>query len=539
MAVSGSHLYGVTRGRDLVRATVSDPLTWTRIGAAPAVDITAMTAAMGTIFATTVTNRLLVFDPVRRRFSDAGHANRVVALTTVNDRLIAQAESGRIGFRTAVPWEENWEDMGTQAEIFSAIAVAGSELFGVLADGRSVHARIGLTFTDIGPGPGPTSSITANSSQVFALTTGDRILARSVRWDRPAWTDVGPGGGAMILAASPSSIYAYRPDGTLMQRSLTSTAWTILSDAGRPANIGMADFVDGQLYVVTTGSPSSTWRRNGLGPNAGYTLVRTQNAMLELAGGAGFLYTFTNTGKGRLWRSNVKPGFGNAWITVEDYLAAPGVWTTFASAGVTAPTVSFGASRPFRAANQVTPDAFMIAGNADIAFLRLPAEIPEETAIPIPVSTRSNTLPASPTAATPFTMVGWGCLPTGAAPTQRQRATANGGFDWPTIALPGGDTKHQVTVLAGTMGGATSQGDSGGPLLYGSPAQVIGVMNIGASCGSSGTKSTYAITFLPPYTDSTGTVRPATAKWIKSVLGSMRDPRITLVDRFIDQAWSP
>jgi hypothetical protein len=278
------------------------------------------------------------------------------------------------------------------------------------------------------------------------------------------------------------------------------------------------------------------WRRNSLDPNAGYTRVMTQGPLTEIAGGSGFVYTFTNNGTGRLWRSNLKPGFGNAWTTVEDYLAAPGVWTTFASAGVTAPTVSFGARTPFTAADQVTPDAFMIAGNADIAFLRLPAEIPAERAVPLPISVRSNTLPASPTAATPFTMVGWGCLPSGATPTQRQRATANGGFNWLTI--PGMTSRHQVTVLAGTMGGATSQGDSGGPLLYGSPAQVIGVMNVGASCGSSGTQSTYAITFLPPHTDSTGTVRPATSKWIKAVLGNMSDPRITIVDRFINQAWS-
>jgi hypothetical protein len=185
---------------------------WSDIGHANGV--VAMTTAGGRLFCATTANELWMRDPVHHDvdWQRIGHANGVVGLAAIGDRLFCATDDNRLWTRDTEPRETDWSPIG--------------------------HANgvVGMTALD---------------GQLFCATKDNGLHVRPPALVDTNWSRVGHANGVLALAAAPGSLYCATSAG-LNRRDpvLTDVNWQQIGTA--PGVRGLAA-TGGELFAATSG----------------------------------------------------------------------------------------------------------------------------------------------------------------------------------------------------------------------------------------------------------------------------------------------
>ena len=183
MTAENGRLYAATSDQRLwVRDPLLSDLSWREIGVA--VDVVALAGVGGQLFAADRQNRLW-----QRSVSDGavwqhiGHANDVVAMTFSTGFLLAATRDGRLWARPPVSVDADWFVFGTAAEVTALTTGYGTLAASTTTGALRVRPPLpfpNLDWTTVGSVPPGVVGIAGIGDALFAATTGNRLLARSI-----------------------------------------------------------------------------------------------------------------------------------------------------------------------------------------------------------------------------------------------------------------------------------------------------------------------------------------------------------------------
>jgi hypothetical protein len=185
-------------------------------------------------------------------WSDAGHANNVVAMTAMDGRLFAATVDNNLWMRDAVTTEIPWTRIG-HANGVVGLAAAGGRLFCATGDNQlwSRDATpVEMDWTPIGHANNVVG-MTALDGSLFCATADNGLWVRPPVLANVNWTRIGHTDGVIALAAGAGRLYSVTPAGELRRRPpvLIDTAWQAVGAVPQ----GRALAVSGQrLFAATT-----------------------------------------------------------------------------------------------------------------------------------------------------------------------------------------------------------------------------------------------------------------------------------------------
>ena len=186
---------------------------WTDVGHANGV--VAMTALDDRLYCATADNGLWMRDPIHHEIDwvRIGHANNVVGLAATGGRLFCATSDNRLWTRDAVPWEVDWTDIG--------------------------HAN------DV-------TALTALDGRLYCATNDGRLWSRPAILSEVNWSEIGTA-DATALAAAPGSLYCTNDIGLYRRNAVvTQAAWSLVG--GTPADVRGLAATSSDLFAATGGN---------------------------------------------------------------------------------------------------------------------------------------------------------------------------------------------------------------------------------------------------------------------------------------------
>lgn len=192
---------------------------WTDVGHANGV--VAMTSLDGRLYCATADNSLWMRDPVHHEvdWQRIGHANGVVGLAASGDRLFCATNDNGLHTREAVPFEVDWQRIGHANGVVGMTALDG-QLFCATND-NGLHVRpvllADLNWSRIGHANGVLAMAAANGS-LYCATAAGLNRRDPVQWD-VNWEQIGSAPGIRGLAAVNGELFAATADNRLLVRT--------------------------------------------------------------------------------------------------------------------------------------------------------------------------------------------------------------------------------------------------------------------------------------------------------------------------------
>jgi hypothetical protein len=187
-------------------------------------------------------------------WSDAGHADDVVAMTATDGRLYAATADNGLWVRDAVPNEIPWTRIGHAKDVVG-MAATGGRLFCATRDNQlwSREATpVDLDWTPIGHA-NEVVGLTAVDGTLFCATKDNGLWTRPPLLSNVDWTRIGGADAVTAMAASGGNLYCVTADARLHRRPpvRTDVPWQPVGTA--PAVRAMAG-TSQRLFAATAGN---------------------------------------------------------------------------------------------------------------------------------------------------------------------------------------------------------------------------------------------------------------------------------------------
>jgi len=205
---------GRTRGFFRLSYTHADPspaygANWADIGHAN--DLVAMAAINNKLFASDKNNQLWWRDAVGHDvdWHHIGHANDLIAMAAINNKLFATDKNNRLWWRDAVGHDVDWDDIG-HANDLVAMAAINNKLFAADRNNRLWwRDAVGhdVDWHDIGHANNVVA-IAAINNKLFAADTNNRLWWRDAVGHDVDWHDIGHANEVVAMASINNKLVA-------------------------------------------------------------------------------------------------------------------------------------------------------------------------------------------------------------------------------------------------------------------------------------------------------------------------------------------
>jgi hypothetical protein len=195
--------------------------TWQQIGHAN--DVVAMCAINNKIFGRTTDNRLWVRDPLPTDipWQHIGHANDVVAMAAINNRIFGATSDNTLWVRDPILTDVDWLPIG-HANNVVAMAATNGKLFCATSDNRlwmRDPLLIDVTWQHIGHANNLVA-MTASSGKLFCATSDNKLWMRTPVAADVVWEHIGHANGVSGMTAINGQLFAATRDNQFWKRDL-------------------------------------------------------------------------------------------------------------------------------------------------------------------------------------------------------------------------------------------------------------------------------------------------------------------------------
>ena len=236
---------------------------WDPIGHAN--NVVAMAALNDKLFAATSDNQLWWRDPVGTNVSwdPIGHANNVVAMAALNDKLFAATSDNQLWWRDPVGTNVSWDPIG-HANNVVAMAALNDKLFAATSDNQlwwRDPVGTNVSWDPIGHANNVVAMAALND-KLFAATSDNQLWWRDPVGTNVNWDPIGYANNVVAMAALNNKLFAATSDNQLWWRDPVAglVNGAIVRENSSPAVYGI---FDGRRVFIPTPSALSamghTW----------------------------------------------------------------------------------------------------------------------------------------------------------------------------------------------------------------------------------------------------------------------------------------